>query len=438
MSRHFVPFDRILGSVGSFFDDSWVPLVDIGSLLLVRDVLGVVRIAVSESVEDSEDARLALEELAANLMPRLGAHGSPIQDAILFVEAELLTESIRTALCIKPNVYLADRLITGTEWWTIGSPQLGSGAARYTLFSVKGGVGRTTTAAVLARHLADNGEKVLIVDLDLESPGLSSAMLEEVARPDYGVVDWFVEDLVGQADHIINWMAGVPRWSQDLEGDVQVVPAHGRDPGEYLAKLGRVYMDSGEGWTTRLERMLSGLEEKHAPTAVLLESRSGLHDIAASAVTELGAHVFMFAIDSESTWTDYLILFEHWRRLGLAESIRENVSVVSALTPFTQTGRYLSGLRVRAWDLFRETLYDELDPGNLLADEFSFDIDDQDAPHYPLAINWVNELAAGASLVEVDLLRVTSAYESFLRSFDRLHAGKQANVEVGSGHQHEP
>ena len=52
---------------------------------------------------------------------------------------------------------------------------------RFTLYSVKGGVGRTTTAAVLAWQLAHNGQRVLVVDLDLESPGLSSAMLSHIS-----------------------------------------------------------------------------------------------------------------------------------------------------------------------------------------------------------------------------------------------------------------
>ena len=143
----------------------------------------------------------------------------------------------------------------------------------------------------------------MVVDLDLESPGLSSAMLEFSTQPEYGVTDWFVEDLVGQSDQVIPSMVGAPQWAQNLDGDVRVVPAHGRDPGEYLPKLGRVFMDAGENWTIRLERMLSRLEGEYAPTVILLESRSGLNDIAASAVTDLGAHVFLFLTDSESNWT---------------------------------------------------------------------------------------------------------------------------------------
>ena len=52
-------------------------------------------------------------------------------------------------------------------------------------------------------------------------------------------------------------MTAFPPWLLDFDGEVHVVPAHGREPGEYLAKLGRVYLDHEGPWTTRLGRMLA-------------------------------------------------------------------------------------------------------------------------------------------------------------------------------------
>ena len=174
-------------------------------------------------------------------------------------------------------------------------------------------------------------------------------MLDAGGRPEFGVTDWFVEDLVGQGERVLEEMTSSPGWSVDLEGDVRVAPAHGRRPGEYLAKLGRVYMDAPAPWATRLERLVSGLEMRCNPSVALLESRSGLHDIAAAAVTDLRAQVLLFATDSPSTWEDYDILFRHWHCLGLADSIRERLSIVSALTPEVDTEGYLRGFRERSW-----------------------------------------------------------------------------------------
>jgi hypothetical protein len=347
----------------------------------------------------------------------------------------VLDELHATGLEIYHNIFLTDRLVTGEAWGTIRDPDALEGAARFTLFSVKGGVGRSTTAAVVAWHLANRGADVLVVDLDLESPGLSSVMLEDLVQPEYGVTDWFVEDLVGQGEHIIPAMVGAPQWSENLEGYVLVAPAHGRNPGEYLPKLGRVFMDANEAWTKRLERMLSLLEQEFSPSVILMESRSGLNDIAASAVTDLGAHVLLFITDSESNWTDYEILFEHWLRLGLAEKIRDRISTVSALTPFLETQAYLGNLRERAWHLFRDYLYDEIAPNSSNIDQFSFDLDDSDAPHNPLVIKWLAELAAGTSLVNSGFGTATGAYDEFFERFDSLYESTMTYFEV---HDEEP
>lgn len=437
MSLNFVSFDSILERVEKLFRASWAPLDAVDRIFLVRDLFGVLHVVVSDVFEDSEEIHRNLQELAKDLAAVLGPHASSADAAVLYFDVEILDELVLNGLEIYRNVYLVDRLVTGQAWGTIRVPDSLEGAVRYTLFSVKGGVGRSTTAAVLAWYLANRGVDVMVVDLDLESPGLSSAMLESSTQPEYGVTDWFVEDLVGQSDHVIPSMVGAPQWAQNLDGDVRVVPAHGRDPGEYLPKLGRVFMDAGESWTMRLERMLSRLEEEYAPTVILLESRSGLNDIAASAVTDLGAHVFLFLTDSESNWTDYEILFRHWQRFGLAPKIRESLSVVSALTPFLDTPRYLNNLKERAWDLFRDYLYDEIDPVNINADQFSFDLNNSDGPHIPLVIRWSTELAAGTSLVDSDFGIAASAYEDFFERFDGLYEGTMTYIEVHDENLHE-
>ena len=226
-----------------------------------------------------------------------------------------------------------------------------------------------------------------------------------------------MEDLVGQGDRALKEMTITPAWALDMEGDVHVAPAHGREPGEYLAKLGRVYLDTLEPWSTRLERLIRSLENRCNPTVVLLESRSGLHDIAAATVTDLDAQVLLFATGSASTWDDYNILFRHWQANDLAAQIRERLAIVSALTPDTgDVHHYLAGFRERSWTLFQDCLYDEASD-DLSVDRFSFDLNDDDAPHDPLPITWTLGLASGASLRNLDQTSVTVAYTRFLERF---------------------
>ena len=419
MRNHFVPFDDLSARVSRILETWSAPSSQDRHLYLVRDLVGKVRISVSEVVEDDESWRDSLHRLATSMQAELGPHAYPAEDAVLFVDAALLEDLDDVAREIRPGVHWVDRLVTGRDWWQVTESRADRSAIRYTLYSVKGGVGRSTTAAVLARYLARNGERVLVVDLDLESPGLS-AMLDPGARPEFGVTDWFVEDLVGQDSHVVESMTASPSWSYDFDGEVQVVPAHGREAGEYLAKLGRVYLDTDVPWAARLERLVSQLEQLYDPTLVLLESRSGVHDIAAATVTALDAQVFLFAVDAESHWTDYGMLFQHWQANELATKIRERLAIVSALTPELDKERYLQQFRERAWNLFRDYLYDDVAPSANSGDEFSFDLAVEGAPHDPLAIHWNRGLAAGASLRDPEWTTVDQAYVDFFTRFDDL------------------
>lgn len=429
MTDEFIPFDEARRRVEAMLNapDS---MVDVPRpLYVVRDLFGRIRLSASDAFERDECARTALDRLAASLHDELGPRGHGSDDGVLFTSDALLETLDDTARRIDglESVYWADRLVTGRGWWTVRDAGRGQDAKRIALFSVKGGVGRSTSAAVLAWHLARRGERVLVADLDLESPGLSSAMLDPRARPEFGIADWFVEELIGHGARAIDRMTAAPAWASDIEGDVLVAPAHGADPGEYLAKLGRVYMDTADDpWTARLERLLGGLEAAFEPTVVLIESRSGLHDIAAATVTDLDADVLLFATDSDSGWTDCGILFRHWQEQGLAAEIRERLSIVSALTPELDAEPYLRRFRARAWDLFRDRLYDGIDPSDESGDAFSFALADEGAPHDPFVIHWNRGFAAGASLQNPAEAPVALAYGAFLDRFDRLVADETA------------
>ena len=419
--KQFVPFDSIAGHVKSLLLAPGALPANIPDLYLVRDLFGKVRLSISDEIDRDDAARDSLGRLAVALHEALGAHSYPPDSAVLSVDREFLKSLADESTQIHPGVYWIDRLVTGSDWWTVRSGHRAQGAHRFTLYSVKAGVGRTTTAAVLARHLACRGERVLVIDLDLESPGLSRSTMDALEWPEFGVTDWFVEDLVGQGDRVIDEMTASPVWALELEGDVHVAPAHGREPGEYLAKLGRVYMDTPDPWAGRLERLLQSLEKRCDATVVLLDSPSGLNDIAAAAVMRVNAQVLLLAVDSASTWDDYGILFRHWQAQGLAGSIRRNLAIVSALTPVIDFEHYLEGFRQRSWHLFQECLYDEpRDDDDPAAVRFAFARDDERAPHDPLPIVWNRGFAAGTSLRSPEQAPVSIAYAEFLRRFDQI------------------
>ncbi len=365
-------------------------------LTLVRDLRGRLRVLVPGSKADYKGNRKEqLDTLCRDLSESLGNYGFPPERTALFSADLALADSpalARDRLSIYEEaefkVFLLDRQITGQDWLketferTTPNP-------RVTFFAIKGGVGRSTALVIWAWRLAKQGKKVLIFDLDLESPGVSSTLLPTESLPDFGIADWFVEDGVGQAAAVETEMFASSPLAPAFPGEIEIVPAFGRKTADYLPKLARCYAHSpGEeqgSWGDRLERMVTVFEESNKPDIVILDSRSGIHDIAAVAVTRMEAQSFLFSVESSQTWNAYAFLFRHWKRHRRLEEFRERLQIVSAMIPETGREEHLKRFREHSWDLFREHLYDEAGPEAL--DSFSFDLNDE-GPHYPLPFFW--------------------------------------------------
>lgn len=396
----------------------------IGDLIVNRDLMGRLRLVANDQVQENADARAALSELSGKLVERLGARAYPLGQAVLFEEDLDQVKSGAPAYFLEefPRVLVLDRLVSETNWASF-EPQTNS-APRIVFFSIKGGVGRSTALAATAWALAQAGKRILVVDLDLESPGLSSAILTPEKQPKYGVTDWLVEDLLNNGDEVFQSMVATSDLARD--GEIYVVPAHGADPGEYISKLGRAWMSKvledgrREVWGARLKRLLNNLEERWKPDVILIDSRAGIDEIASSCITDLGATlVLLFAIEGSQTWSGYRILFEHWRRMGVAEVIRERIQIISALTPETDRIGYLQGLRDRSYDLFSLSLYDDVRPSETFSDLWHFESADETAPHYPWEIKWHRSFAGLRSLhgriVDIDAAEVESIFGGLIK-----------------------
>jgi hypothetical protein len=397
-------FDQILPQVTNVLHTYADKLTGIGPIIINRDLNGRIRLVVNESARNNAEAKEALDSITQGFYEKLAQHAFPPKDAILFEEN---IETLRLGVPCFPlpgfqSIYVVDRLAIETDWATIVPES--KGVPRIVFFSIKGGVGRSTALAASAWALAETAKRILVLDLDLESPGLSSALLPEERRPVYGIADWLVEDLVDNGDVILPDMIATSPISHD--GEIYVVPAHGINAGEYIAKLGRVWMGktsndgSREPWSRRLSRLIDSLETRLEPDVILIDSRAGIDEVAASCITGLGAAlILLFAIDGDQTWSGYKILLQHWNRASKAEEIRERLQLVGAMIPDDE-GRadYFVRLREQAWGLISEELYDEVPAGESTAELFSFDETDEFAPHYPWPIRWNRGFAAIRSL----------------------------------------
>jgi len=153
-------------------------------------------------------------------------------------------------------------------------------------YSVRGGVGRSTSLVLVALELARRGHRVAVLDFDLESPGLDVLLTrdkahsqERIQQP--GVVDFLdarargetfgVEDIIIPLD-----LPG------DYTGRLFVVPA-GRCDDAYLDALDRLdlkQMYERSGLLNPVRQLRAELEKALEPDVVLIDSRTGYSDAA--------------------------------------------------------------------------------------------------------------------------------------------------------------
>ena len=363
-------------------------------IVLVRDLRGRIRVLLPGKQKDASKA--ILEKFSNELNVALGAYGFPPEQAVLFTGDLVSADDIRASndrrLLAEEGgvkIYLLDRQITGQDWMRRQLERKTTNP-RVTFFGIKGGVGRSTALVIWAWRLAKQGKKVLLFDLDLESPGVSSTLLPPEYLPNYGIVDWFVEDGVGQAEIVEKSMIATSPLGRDLSGEIRIVPAFGSQTSDYLPRLARCYSASNgttiQSWGERVQRLVERIETDEKPDIVLLDSRAGIHDIAAVLVTRMDADTLLFTVDSPQTWAAFTFLFRHWKDHPGVRNFRQRLQMVAGMVPETGRDDHLKRFCEHSWDLFRDHLYDETQAST--DDVFSFDLDSEEAPHYPLPVFW--------------------------------------------------
>ena len=375
--------------------------------VVLRDATGRLSFFSPEAIEPA-----TLSQLTEVLRARLGAYArtdrlivGPDEPGAQPVLNDPAALTLRVAI-EGPDVgdvdyrYL-DRRIVGADWLRRpasvaargDAPESAEerGALRVAFSSLKGGVGRSTALTVVATEQASKGRNVLVVDLDLEAPGIGSLLLSADRMPPFGAVDFLVERNFGEVDRaIVEDMVGTSALTRG-QGLVSVVPAVGsrtfEAPGNYLAKLSRAMIEavSGEGeplsLAGKLRTMLNALEAVHRYDLVLLDVRAGLAELTAGPLLALDSEVLIFGTDQRQTLQDLRFLLAHLASLtgDSAPAEWDRLKMVHAKAT---TQARIAGFRDEVWDLFATHLYVEA----VGLDEFNFDAEATEAPHYPIVI----------------------------------------------------
>lgn len=215
------------------------------------------------------------------------------------------------------KIYYRERRLVGSDWLR---PDFSSNTkpVRIVFSSIKGGVGRSTALCVVAAALANEGKRVLTIDLDLEAPGIGNMLLHSDKLPEYGLLDYFVEKNLGNInkDFVLKMMG--QSWLEAGKGQIDVIPVLGRMslkyPENVLGKLSRAYLchhDSSGVIRTFMDCFIQLLDEfcEKKYDAILIDARSGLHETTAVALLGLGAELYCFGANQPQTLSGYELLF---------------------------------------------------------------------------------------------------------------------------------
>lgn len=169
-----------------------------------------------------------------------------------------------------------------------------------TFYSYKGGVGRSFALANIGVILAQWGYRVLMVDWDIEAPGLNHYFTDLVGPAEAGVLDFLDDCRNGEPRSWDHYAAPVA-----LDGDAHglyLMPAEAQRAKDY-AKLvqdldwDRLYDDHALG--ARLEDLRAQWVERF--DFVLIDSRTGVTDFSGLTTAQLpDVLAFMFTANEQS------------------------------------------------------------------------------------------------------------------------------------------
>lgn len=413
-------------------------------VILVRDILGRFvfilddrQITVADEAIDRWRDR-ASRELGPYAAEQPIALGSKLfMPETVFASSRVVDQPGYAPRAGHGRVRRLDNAVVGEDWSRVSTPlprDTGSPTSRTVLYGYKGGVGRSVATFMLAKHLADQDLCVLVVDLDLESPGSGPMLLSEPELPRFGLVDQLVESALGNADGL-DLVARASHVTPRGNGELWVAPARGGGldghPYTYIDKLNRVYATlpgGGADFAERLDAAVRACEDavgrrSRSPDVVLLDSRAGIHDLAAVAISRLCDLALLFGSDNCQTWAGFRDLFTAWRSSGQATAVRDKLRMVAAMVPDTADlprDAYLESFRENAWTCF-SMLYDDIPAGESTG--FNPSPEDETAPHFPIPILFTLELV-GIDAVATpgwdERTFVEAAYREFLRTSTSL------------------
>lgn len=175
-------------------------------------------------------------------------------------------------------------------------------------YSYKGGVGRTLALSNVAMRLTSFGKKVVMLDLDLEAPGLHCKFsnFQQDKKMESGIVDYIYEYAV---NHTV--LPSIKPYAFHLQNTraekLDLIPAGNPRSSEYWRKLSAInwyellYGEEATGVDFFLD-MKDKIEKEFHPDYLLIDTRTGITDISSLTVSLLADRLVILSANNQENW----------------------------------------------------------------------------------------------------------------------------------------
>ncbi len=317
---------------------------------------------------------------------------------------------------IRERIWVIEKFLTNAFW----NGEVQKNRERFgksklvSFYSFKGGVGRTTTMVMTAVAMAKKGKKIVLVDFDLEAPGVASLFPDDTVSK-YGVLDYLIEsntyDSEIRIDEYLYPVSDYCRVSQE-GGEIYIVPAFGKIAGTnaelYRKNLMRFNLDLPAYMEekTPIDNLLAKIDDFLSPDYIFIDTRSGLHQIGGITLSRYSDLAVLFFYGSRQNTEGMKMVLPALKKTGTSfvlvnSKVPSNEEVASI-----EKKIYLEGSYSALADC--DIQYKE---GNIL-------IDDELGEHYPLNIPFS------------DTLEVVNSIEQFMKAFDEQKSNYSELVTV--------
>lgn len=366
---------------------------------IIRDVFGRFSIYINGNVEIENTRNLLIQTVGDEWINTVG----------LIHSNDMIYQTIvNTTELVKDNVFYVERSLVKKAWRynNANNKKNNINSKVVTFYSYKGGLGRTTTLILTALQIVRQGKKVIVIDFDLEAPGISSILQPESEDfyPKYGTIDFIIESANYRDLSKIDIDEYIyPITSKRLTGltggELYVMQATrttsaDTDIDNYFEKLSRIDFSTPifEDKNNPVQFLLEKVDSRYNPDFIFIDARAGIHDIGGLTLNRYTDEaVCVFYGNKQNMFGLNFIL---------PKIIERNIPFYLINTPVPLSEEEAEEEK----NYYLKNSYEVLIKSGYYDEDLVPDIYDESADHYPLNIRYNIDVALLNSELRIDNL----------------------------------